>query len=67
MRRSSRKDSGNGAVVPQQAKPATTRGVDLGLALSVYGKREDGSLFEIGDATSPLAQQSADGTWPTEQ
>ncbi|MGH6745324.1 MULTISPECIES: hypothetical protein [unclassified Novosphingobium] len=41
--------------------------VDLGLALSIYGKREDGSLVEIGDPASPLAHQSAAGTWPTEQ
>jgi hypothetical protein len=41
--------------------------VDLGLALSIYAKREDGSLFEIGDPASPLFKQSAAGTWPTEQ
>lgn len=49
------------------AAPQPLSAVDLGLALSIYGKREDGSLFEIGDPASPLARQSAAGTWPTEQ
>ncbi|WP_159869542.1 hypothetical protein [Novosphingobium sp. 9U] len=67
MRRSPRTDSGNGGIASQQAKHSSVSAVDLGLALSVYGKDKDGSLFEIGDTTSPLAQQSAAGTWPTEQ
>jgi len=55
-----------GAARPKQP-PMVAGEVDLGLALSIYGKREDGSLVEIGDPASPLAHQSAAGTWPTEQ
>jgi hypothetical protein len=41
--------------------------IDLGVALSVYSKHEDGSLFELGNPASPLTRHSAAGTWPTEQ
>lgn len=41
--------------------------IDLGVALSIYGKHADGSLFELGNPASPLSRHSAAGTWPTEQ
>jgi thiamine biosynthesis lipoprotein ApbE len=67
MRQCSRTLTGDEAVVSQPAARVRSGFVDLGLSLSVYGKHEDGSLFEIGDDASPLARQSAAGTWPTEQ
>lgn len=41
--------------------------IDLGVALAVYSKQEDGSVFELGNPASPLSRHSAAGTWPTEQ
>jgi hypothetical protein len=60
----SRQNGGKAAVAEEEVSHGA---VDLGLALSIYGKREDGSLVEIGNPASPLAHQSAAGTWPTEQ
>lgn len=57
-------DAGDTPVAPA---PTVRGSVDLGLALSIYGKREDGSLIEIGDPASPLARQPVTGTWPSEQ
>jgi hypothetical protein len=65
MRRNPRPRQDERGTAMQETKPLTA--VDLGLALSIYAKREDGSLFEIGDPASPLFKQSAAGTWPTEQ
>lgn len=40
--------------------------IDLGLALSVYGKSPEGRRVTVGDIPTPQEILAA-GTWPTEQ
>lgn len=67
MPQSPRARAVDGSSGKRGARRADSRTVDLGLSLAVYQKNEDGSLVEIGDASSPLSRQRTTGTWPTEQ
>lgn len=66
MRQGSRTGPGTDARGARKAQRGTGV-VDLGVALSIYGKLEDGGLVEIGAGTSRIGQPPIPSTWPTEQ
>ncbi len=48
----------------QSAEPAS---IDLGIALSVYGKTPQGRLVELNEAGAAPDDLTTFDTWPTEQ